>query len=265
MAHNHTPTNMHPRARIWRYPCGTEAKNEVVRYRGKCLYFLQCTDIEISIFKTRKAQHSFGYGGKGQKEQECICIPGSCGQMYGHGLQVWVSGSQCKADEEDISSLPSRLLCACVHPCVAVCVGGCVRVFWTRPSRWWDTILIQWHGRWQTVPPASRFGLQDRAPHHLTDQSAHTHSTAHSQIHTSKSVSAHIGHIYFCCGVESGGWSKSGSQGHSSIFQPTSIVEIWKMWRLYNINSITAGMWIYCSDNCSFFLSKLKGMTRLFG
>lgn len=146
-----------------------------------------------------------------------------------------------------------------------VCVGGCVRVFWTRPSRWWDTILIQWHGRWQTVPPASRFGLQDRAPHHLTDQSAHTHSTAHSQIHTSKSVSAHSGHIYFCCGVESGGWSKSGSQGHSSIFQPTSIVEIWKMWRLYNINSITAGMWIYSSDNCSFFLSKLKGMTRLFG
>lgn len=58
--------------------------------------------------------------------RECICTPGSCGQMYGHGLQVWVSRSQCKTDEEDISSLPSRLLCVCL--CTSVCGRVCVRV-----------------------------------------------------------------------------------------------------------------------------------------
>lgn len=59
-----------------------------------------------------------------------MCTIGSCGQMYGHGLQVWISQSQRKADEEDISSLPSRLMCACVHPCVAICGHVCVCVSW---------------------------------------------------------------------------------------------------------------------------------------
>lgn len=30
-------------------------------------------------------------------------------------------GLQCKTDEENISSLPSRLLCVCVQPCAAMC------------------------------------------------------------------------------------------------------------------------------------------------
>lgn len=118
------------------YPRGME--NEVVRDRGRRLCFLQSADIQISTFRTHEAPHGFGYEVKGSRSAcecvyvacgwECFCSPGSCGQMYGHGLQVRVSRSRCQTDEEDISSLPSRFLRVCVHPCAAVCAGGRVRV-----------------------------------------------------------------------------------------------------------------------------------------
>lgn len=53
----------------------------------------------------------------------------SCGQMYGHGLWVGVSGSQSEADEVDISSLPSRPVCLCTSVWADACVCVCVCVF----------------------------------------------------------------------------------------------------------------------------------------
>ena len=53
--------------------------------------------------------------------RECMRILGSCGQMYGHGLQVRVS----KTDEVDffISTLQASM-CLCTF-CVCVCVCAC--------------------------------------------------------------------------------------------------------------------------------------------
>lgn len=119
------------------YPCGIEAKNEELENEENVFF-------KAVIFKYAHLEHishsmalDMGRKNKNIKNnlcvcgRECICIPGSCGQMYGHGLQVWVSRSWCKTDEEDISSLPpqaSVCLCTSVCGCVCVCVrvGGCV-------------------------------------------------------------------------------------------------------------------------------------------
>lgn len=74
---------------------------------------------------------------------------------------------------------------------------------WTLVSRWWETVLIQWHGRWHTVPPASLLGLQSAPIISLINLHTPTYSHKNTQNHT------------FCSGVESTG---SGS-GNVSIFQ----------------------------------------------
>lgn len=125
-------TTVHPQtcAHVW----GFGVIVALWRPRKRCLDTEENVYIffKAMIFKwayLERVRHSMALDmrRKGKKRQECICVPGSCCQMYGHGLQVWVSGSQCKCwwGRYFISILQASV-CLCTTVLGRVCVCVCV-------------------------------------------------------------------------------------------------------------------------------------------
>lgn len=128
-------------------------------------FFSKCWYLNRRIYEWKGAARRWLLGEEMKRAGVHIRIPGSCDQMCGHGLRVWVSGSQCKADEEDISSLAPRLWCTCV----CVVLNTREQVVRNHPN----TVAWQMAHRATCIP-----FRPPECPHHLTDQPAHAHPIA---------------------------------------------------------------------------------------
>lgn len=155
---------------------------------------------------TRMEEKKLKQGHKCASMCMCICVYVWAGVHVNPRVMwsdVWSRspGFSVTDDEEDISSLPSRLLCVCVHLCACVYVW----VFWTGQSRWWDTVLIWWHSRWQTVPPAPPF-----RPPGQTPASSHwpTTTLTHTMTHTNSDPPS--ARIYGTLNILAMVWKRTG-------------------------------------------------------
>ena len=113
---------------------------------------------------------------------------------------------------------------------------------------------MRWRGRWQSVPPATSLDLQDRPPHHLTDQThAHTHTHTHIVMHTDEHVHKHsdVLNTYWTLDMIAVVRKYGEKKKHIRVKQKVQYfstlvwVEIWKtpeIRHLFNVYSITAGM-----------------------